>query len=63
MAQRVYWKGFLKISLVSFPVRRRLGVRLTEIGRITRGEGVVTLRDGEPCAVPGSGWDHFKPSR
>jgi thiamine-monophosphate kinase len=43
-------------------VGRQLGVRLTEIGRITRGHGVVTLRNGEPWALPGSGWNHFKPS-
>jgi len=39
---------------------KRLGCRVSEIGRIKRGSGVTVLRDGEPIAVPRSGYDHFK---
>jgi thiamine-monophosphate kinase len=28
------------------------------VGRVEAGEGVVTLRAGEPCALPG--WEHFR---
>jgi thiamine-monophosphate kinase len=38
---------------------RRLGVRLTEIGRIRRGRVTRYLRNGAPVAVPGVGFSHF----
>jgi thiamine-monophosphate kinase len=33
--------------------------RLTRIGEIVAGAGVVCLRDGHPVAVAGGGYDHF----
>ncbi len=39
---------------------RRLGCRVTEIGRITRRRALITLRDGERLTLSTSGFDHFK---
>lgn len=39
---------------------RRLGCRVTEIGRVRRGRGVRALVNGRPLRLAGSGWDHFK---
>lgn len=33
--------------------------RVTRIGSIVAGAGVVCLRDGQPVAIAGSGYDHF----
>jgi len=41
--------------------RLRLGCRLTEIGRVTRGRPGVRLLDsaGRPVRLPRGGFDHF----
>jgi thiamine-monophosphate kinase len=39
---------------------KKLGCRVTEIGRITRARRLVTLREGEPVELSASGFDHFK---
>jgi thiamine-monophosphate kinase len=39
---------------------RRLGCRVTEIGRIRRGRSLRLLRAGRALSLPGGGWDHFK---
>ena len=42
---------------------RRLGVRLTEIGRLRRGRGARYLRDGLPVPLPETGFSHFAAPR
>ena len=43
-------------------LRRRLGCRLTRVGRIVAGRPVVRLLDraGRPLAAPRPGFDHFR---
>jgi thiamine-monophosphate kinase len=40
---------------------RRLGARVTEVGRVTRSRGARFLRNGKPIPLDRKGWDHFKP--
>ena len=40
---------------------RRLGCRVSEIGRIRRAPGVALFRDGTQVSPPRRGYEHFKP--
>ena len=42
---------------------RIAGVAVTEIGQVTRGQGVFLERDGVKRKLPPQGWEHFKKAR
>ena len=43
-------------------IGKRIGCRVSEIGRIRSGTGVSLLRGGTPIDLRRHGFDHFKPN-